>query len=253
MKVTSENFRPNRETLQYIRDIGTSMGPYISDNIWAQRYMSGHALRISFDYELVQRFLPATGTVVDVGASPPWLTTALSKKGHKVIGLDLDPDRFAAFNNEFELDIRKADVENEKLPFDDNSIDLIIFNEIFEHMRIDLIRVFNELHRVLKPGGQILMSTPNGLSMHALYQIMKKRQIGPSIHFEYEKLTRIGHMGHVREYAVNEVLEFLAAMNFEVPEIIYRGRYHNRFPDLILRTFNRLRPFVSFVIRKPML
>jgi len=58
-------------------------------------------------------------------------------------------------------------------------------------------------------------------------------------------------MGHVREYAVKEVLEFFHEMDFEVPQIIYRGRYHRRWIDGILRIFPSYRPYVSFVIRKP--
>ncbi len=59
----------------------------------------------------------------------------------------------------------------------------MVLNEVFEHMRIDLIATFTEIRRVLKPGAVILMSTPNGLAMHPIYRMLRHGMIGPSLHF----------------------------------------------------------------------
>jgi|HubBroStandDraft_1064217.scaffolds.fasta_scaffold01217_9 hypothetical protein len=72
-----------------------------------------------------------------------------------------------------------------------------------------------------------------------------------NVHAEYQKLERLGHMGHVREYTTTEVVEFLAAIGFAVTKVIYRGQFHTRLRNLAIRTFPELSPFVSYIAVKP--
>jgi SAM-dependent methyltransferase len=248
-----ESFRPDPENMQCIRDAGDSILAEISDNVWAERYIAGNSVRVSYDLDLVKRFASKDSLIVDVGSIPPLLVTALHRQGYRVEGLDLEPERLSSAITKLGITLRQCNVETDRLPYANDSIDLMVLNEVFEHMRIDLIATFTEIRRVLKPGGVILMSTPNGLAMHSIYRMLRHRMIGPSLHFEYEKLTRVGHMGHVREYSVNEVLEFLNQMGFEVPELIWRANYGARWANLCLKAFPKLRPFVSFIIKKPLI
>lgn len=48
----------------------------------------------------------------------------------------------------------------ERLPFAKNSFDKIVMSEIIEHVRDD-VKVLKEASRVLKPGGILLLTTPN--------------------------------------------------------------------------------------------
>jgi SAM-dependent methyltransferase len=52
----------------------------------------------------------------------------------------------------------KADLGN--LPFDDETFDLVVMSTVAEHLR-EPERVFLELARVLRPGGRLLVLTPN--------------------------------------------------------------------------------------------
>jgi SAM-dependent methyltransferase len=45
------------------------------------------------------------------------------------------------------------------IPFEDNSFDSILTNEVLEHI-FNLEEIIGELYRVLKPGGKILITTP---------------------------------------------------------------------------------------------
>jgi hypothetical protein len=64
------------------------------------------------------------------------------------------------------------------------------------------------------------------------------------------KLETLGHMGHVREYTITEVTDFLRKIGFEIDKIIYRGRIAGTISKLIIRLFPSLRPFVTYVARK---
>jgi SAM-dependent methyltransferase len=61
----------------------------------------------------------------------------------------------------------KVDVfyDGHTLPFPDNHFDSIFSSEVFEHV-FNLPEIINELHRVLKPGGKILISCPFSFGEH---------------------------------------------------------------------------------------
>lgn len=46
-----------------------------------------------------------------------------------------------------------------RLPYEDNTFDLVISDQVFEHV-LDQVRVFSELHRITKPGGHGLHIIP---------------------------------------------------------------------------------------------
>ena len=53
------------------------------------------------------------------------------------------------------------------LPFETESFDIIICSEVIEHIP-DAKKVILEFHRVLKPDGKLLLTTPNWLSFYGL-------------------------------------------------------------------------------------
>ena len=57
-----------------------------------------------------------------------------------------------------------VDIENEKLPFDDNSVDAIILDNVIEHFN-DIPKVISELIRVSKCGSFIEIITPHFSSL----------------------------------------------------------------------------------------
>jgi SAM-dependent methyltransferase len=45
-------------------------------------------------------------------------------------------------------------------PFEDASFDKIIALAVLEHLDIDLVKSLNECHRILRPGGQVVLKLP---------------------------------------------------------------------------------------------
>jgi hypothetical protein len=76
-------------------------------------------------------------------------------------------------------------------------------------------------------------------------------QVGPPIYPEYEKLRSIGHMGHVREYSVSDVLDFLKRMGFSIREVRLRGRYRAVPLNWLCAAFPRLCPSFAVIAGKP--
>ena len=87
--------------------------------------------------------------------------------------------------------------------FADNSIDQIYASHVLEHfyygLNNELIQVLQEWHRVLKPGGQLLISVPDLKTLCWLY-------LNPNLEpLERHHLMRIMFGGQVNEYDVHKV------------------------------------------------
>lgn len=248
---SNEPFSPPPRALESVRRIASRIkqcGAPLPG--WYDYYARNHAARIAFDLQMVERYVPKGVPIVEFGAVPLLLTGALAESGHAVVGTDLDPERFDAAARTLGIEVVACDVENGRFPFPDGAFGAAVFNEIFEHLRIDLIHTMSEVRRVLAPGGVLLLSTPNGRSYANLANlIVNDRSQAGTLHGAFEALRTVGHMGHVREYTVTEVTEFLDATGFDCEEIIYRGRYASNFRQLVARLCGPLRPFFSIVAR----
>jgi SAM-dependent methyltransferase len=83
------------------------------------------------------------GTVLDVGCG--------SAKAPGAVGLDISADTQADVVHD--LDVLPY-------PFEDSSFDQVLMQDVLEHVR-DPIRVVEELHRLLRPGGLLQLRTPH--------------------------------------------------------------------------------------------
>jgi SAM-dependent methyltransferase len=97
--------------------------------------------------------------ILDVGAGHGAFTKRLYDMNYDISACDLFPEIFR-FDK---IECKKADI-TKKLPYPDNFFDLVIAIEVSEHI-LDHELFFRELSRILKPSGQLLLSTPNILSL----------------------------------------------------------------------------------------
>jgi SAM-dependent methyltransferase len=63
------------------------------------------------------------------------------------------------------INVYNLDVERDKIPFENESVDVIIMNQIMEHVK-DVYWIFHEVTRVLKVGGHFIVGVPNLASLH---------------------------------------------------------------------------------------
>lgn len=254
--VSTEVSTPPPENLKLLDEVARLIEPY-SAGEWRRNfsdYVRNHRSRIALDAEQVRKYARKPDRVLEVGSLPLLLTAVLERLGYRIRGIDIAPERFAEAIARLELTMSKCNVETEPLPFTDASFDLVIFNEVFEHLRINLIFTMREVFRVLEPGGVLLLSTPNLGSLGGIRNFLLRNRayscLG-DIHRQYAKLETLGEMGHVREYMPVEVSEFLGKIGFEVDEVIYRGDYRRRLARIATGLVPRLRPYFTVVGRKP--
>jgi len=190
---------------------------------WVDAYISHSTSRLISELDYLMSNIPTNKNILEYGSAPFWFTLALAHAGYDVTGTDIAPERFNNFES-LNLNIVKVNYDTQPLPIDNDSFDAIICNEVFEHMRNDLIFTFSEAHRVLRRNGELHLSTPNLLSCQGWYNLIFRR-IGYScagdLHHEWNKINLFGHMGHVREYTAREVTQFLKKIGFRTTRVIF--------------------------------
>jgi SAM-dependent methyltransferase len=225
---------------------------YLKDFDFFERYVRGqwegdlyvetHARR----FLETLRFMPALpkdARVLELGAVPYYMTILLMR--YK--GLRVDPVSFyeveqqdaathtvenAKHGQRFDFDYRAVNVERDLFPYPNGQYELVLCCEILEHLLINPSHMLYEIHRVLKPGGFLLVTTPNVLRWGNLFSILKGRNI-------YDRYHGNGIYGrHNREYSADEVADLLEANAFAIERLETRNIYGSEslnslrlFPD----------------------
>jgi SAM-dependent methyltransferase len=199
--------------------------------------------------------------VIDLGCGDGRATQALvaGLSGARVRAVEgYEPFRDAAAA--LGLEVLPGDLER-SLPFADDSIDLVVSNQVIEHLA-DTDAFMAEIHRVLRPGGLAVISTENMASWHNVAALVVGFQPFSSSNYSNrryplgnpmglhagENATVLDGMLHRRIFTTRALRELFAAHGFEVVDVRGSG-YHPLPPRL-----GRLNPghahFISVAGRK---
>jgi 2-polyprenyl-3-methyl-5-hydroxy-6-metoxy-1,4-benzoquinol methylase len=148
--------------------------------------------------------------VLDVGCADGGFLSQFPAACTKV-GVDLAPNRFRPADIHFV----QTDVGHGGLPFVDNSFDAVYAGEIIEHV-LDTEQFLRDIRRVLRPGGTVVLTTPNLCSLKNLYQWMRGRQLA-WVDYKNDQL------GHVRYFSPESLVQLISDTGFSVRRLCSSG------------------------------
>jgi 2-polyprenyl-3-methyl-5-hydroxy-6-metoxy-1,4-benzoquinol methylase len=189
-----------------------------STDRWPERLPLPTSKRDHTQQEHVERYEWAGsrvhGAVLDAACGTGYGSAILSRRAH-VTGLDRDGDA-VQMAQQVAPATRIVQAELPALEFPDASFDFVVSFETVEHVD-DAAGLLAEMRRVLKPGGALLMSTPNGALSGA-------QEPNP---------------WHVREYELGELRALLAHAGFTAVHV-FQQRAPNTEQDLASRQVRRI-------------
>jgi len=118
---------------------------------------ANESLAFSYDLHEYRRF--AGKKVLDVGCGNGYVLSKYAREGADAYGVDLTPTAVRLCERRFELlglDGTFAVASAEALPFEDETFDCVCSMGVVHHTP-DTPRAVAEIHRVLKPGGRLIL------------------------------------------------------------------------------------------------
>lgn len=191
------------------------------------------------------------GIVFEIGAGLGAYLSRLAQESQQAIGLDVEHERTREAHKFVDQVLCGV---GEFLPFPDNSFDLILSNEVLEHVQNDE-KSIQEMIRTLKPGGRLTLFCPNRgypFETHGIFW-RGNYKFGniPLVNYLPDAL-RNKLVPHVRVYSRKELTQLFTGLpvKFIQKSIIY-GAYDN----IIVRRpgFGKiLRSILQFLEKTPL-
>lgn len=189
----------------------------------ARAYAESHITRLARTLEITPRG-SASDRVLEMGAYLQITPALRTQLGYgEVRGCYYGPagrqDRRTAVSSdgvEFECTLDLFDAEKDPFPYGDSYFSTVLCCELIEHLFGDPMHLMSEIHRILKPGGHVVLTTPNIVSLRAVAGVLQGYQ--PGLFPSYIRPREGGQVDarHNREYTPREISDLLSNAGFEV-------------------------------------
>jgi ubiquinone/menaquinone biosynthesis C-methylase UbiE len=177
--------------------------------------------------------------VLDAGCGRGETLLAIARAGAEPYGLDYSQSAVELTNEMLSdypgADVRQGDVT--ALPWPDQTFDRVQFSDVIEHLDpAQTVPALSEFHRVLKPGGFLLVHTaPNVLFMkygwplsRPFVRLAGHREIADKV----DHWFKIAEEYHVNEQGIHSLRRALKQAGFERskvwldPDVLRGGKFH---------------------------
>jgi ubiquinone/menaquinone biosynthesis C-methylase UbiE len=172
------------------------------------------------ELKTILKYFNANMWVLDVGTGRGIIPRVLSKFSDNVHTLDSrQVSGSAALKNleKTNISTHNCDIENENLPFKDESFDLIFFGDVIEHLVHSPKHAISEFKRVLKTNGVIVSTTPNATRLTSRIRLLLGHSNWANIKEYYHSKW---HYGHHHEYTPSEFRWVFEEVGLSFLEII---------------------------------
>lgn len=202
------------------------------------------------------------GKILDLGLlKGEWLDCGCADGGYTVAMVDLGAERAVGVDALEERIAQAREREQarpaarflhapaEALPFTESSFDGVLLNEVLEHVT-DEVQTLREIHRVLRPGGHLVVMSPNrwfpfeGHGMH-----IGQHQVGFPVPLLPWLPSKIGQrFMHARNYWPHELRDLVCNEGFVIYTVGFVWPVFEVYPWLpypVIRRYRKLVPVLE--------
>ncbi len=179
-----------------------------------QAYFLIHEARYAYILKKIEKIAGNTPLkILDVGCFPYHMGAALEKMGHEVWGIS------SAHEPIKNKKVAVLNIETDKFPYKNDFFDLVLCSEVVEHLPHSPIPAIREMYRVTKPGGHVVITTPNIVrSINQGKMLLGKAPMySVDAFLENEgKGSNLYHR-HNREYTLHELTTLTHKAGWKIP------------------------------------
>ena len=221
-----ENHLPRNEVQDSLQSWRSDIADYLTGlrgDPSAQPYIEMHLTRFVHTLEITPRGSPGD-SVLEMGAYMQMTPALKHKLGYgNVRGCYLgEPGKIEHHSVEtadreiFECDVDLFNAETDPYPYPDESFATVLCCELLEHLYDDPMHMMAEVNRILRPGGHLVLSTPNICSLRAVAAALLGYH--PGLFHQYIRPNEQGECAprHSREYAPRDIQVLFEAAGLEV-------------------------------------
>lgn len=162
-------------------------------------------------------------TGADISTGLGFLPVLLKRRYVRVTATEQETD-VSAFAREEGIEIRQYRIGRDSPPFPPASLDFLVFAEVLEHLRAAPVPVLRELTGLLRPGGRLILTTPNIARLDHLEALMSGENFlepfDDDLPLDRDATETIEH---VREYSIREVIEAVETVGLVVEQVLMTG------------------------------
>lgn len=185
-------------------------------NDYIRRYDSlsaeGPLFEIPVRKEYILKEIGRGKRVLDLGCMGGQISKLIKDQNNEVYGVEVNA-KAAELAEKRGIRVKVFDL-NDGIPFEDGFFDVVNAGEIVEHL-YDTKYLFEEIARVLKPGGLLLFSVPNLNSLSNRLSVLTGGYLSlmgayPDDHYG----------GHIRVFNLSKVEEICSQTGFKVVDVV---------------------------------
>lgn len=207
---------------------------YVTEINEIEKYVLGSLDRFCLIYDSIHRRLQGHGVVLDAGAGYGIQVTMFQESGYEVVACDLYSN--LPVYQKLGIPYYRWHLEAEPAPFPPEYFDAVILSQTIEHFTYSPKHALEELLRILKPRGWLLIDAPNISSLRNIWRLLRGRTIHWSLRKHYleqkpEVVNGVPYFDrHNREYAREDFEDIAEFFGLRIEECRYYSPIHPHKP-----------------------
>jgi len=184
--------------------------------------------------ELIRRFQPKPGLVLDLAAGEGAFSVKLRELGHKVRAVDASRDNWKV--SDIPLSITNLDSEfADSITASGEKFDALVAIEIIEHLE-NPFRFIRECAKLLRPGGLLFLTTPNVESVSSRLMFLYTGRLSS---FGAYETVRPAHITPIFKWKLDMMLD---EADFKI--------VHEEYNRIVLGSTGKVKPAIAAAVAR---